>query len=130
MSKDLLIKVFEKANKKQIIDEEIISFLEEIFPDKSSDVFESMKRGATKYVCKPSNRIIWTVMGEKQEHLVYPKLFCSCQDFYKSVVVLRKRNFCKHILAQIIIEAFGTFKEKILEDSSFKELLSDLKLEL
>ncbi|MHA2120767.1 MAG: hypothetical protein ACW990_06135 [Promethearchaeota archaeon] len=130
MSKDLLIKVFEKANKKQIIDEEIISFLEEIFPDKSSDVFESMKRGVTKYVCKPSNRIIWTVMGEKQEHLVYPKLFCSCQDFYKSVVVLRKRNFCKHILAQIIIEAFGTFKEKILEDSSFKELLSDLKLEL
>ncbi|MHA2473879.1 MAG: hypothetical protein ACXAES_11660 [Promethearchaeota archaeon] len=130
MSKDLLIKVFEKANQKQIIDEEIISFLEEIFPDKSSNVFESMKRGVTKYISTPSNRVIWTVMGEKTEHLVYPKLFCSCQDFYKSVVILRKREFCKHILAQIIVEAFGTFKEKVLKDSKFKELLNHLKLEL
>ncbi|MHA1884936.1 MAG: hypothetical protein ACXAAI_12920 [Promethearchaeota archaeon] len=130
MSKDLLIKVFEKANQKQIIDEEIISFLEEIFPDKSSNVFESMKRGVTKYISTPSNRVIWTVMGEKTEHLVYPKLFCSCQDFYKSVVILRKREFCKHILAQIIVEAFGTFNEKTLKDSKFKELLNHLKLEL
>jgi predicted nucleic acid-binding Zn finger protein len=130
MSKDLLIKVFEKANQKQIIDEEIISFLEEIFPDKSSNVFESMKRGVTKYISTPSNRVIWTVMGEKTEHLVYPKLFCSCQDFYKSVVILRKREFCKHILAQIIVEAFGTFKEKVLKDSKVKELLNHLKLEL
>jgi predicted nucleic acid-binding Zn finger protein len=130
MSKDLLIKVFEKANRKKIVDEEIISFLEDIFPDKSSDVLESMKRGVTKYIFTPSNRAMWTVMGEKQEHLVYPMLFCSCQDFYKSVVILRKRNFCKHILAQVIIEAFGTFKEKTLEDSNFKELLNDLKLEL
>jgi predicted nucleic acid-binding Zn finger protein len=130
MSKDLLIKVFEKANQKQIIDEEIISFLEEIFPNKSSNVFESMKRGVTKYISTPSNRVIWTVMGEKHEHLVYPMLFCSCQDFYKSVVILRKREFCKHILAQIIVEAFGTFKEKALKDSKFKELLNNLKLEL
>ena len=130
MSKDLLIKVFEKAKGKQLIDEEIISFLEEIFPDKSSDVFESMKRGITRYVCKPSNRVVWTVMGEKQKHLVYPRLFCSCQDFYKNVVVLSKRKFCKHILAQIIIEAFQTYKEKKLEDIKFKELLSELKLEL
>ncbi len=130
MPDDLLITIFEKAKEKQLLDEELVSFIEDIFPDKSTNVFESIKRGITKYTCTPSNRIIWTVMGKKKAHLVYPMLFCSCQDFYKSVVILRKREFCKHILAQIIIEAFGTFKEKVLEDNKFRELLNDLRLEL
>jgi len=37
MSKDLLLKVFEKAKQKQIMDKDFISFIESIFPDKSND---------------------------------------------------------------------------------------------
>jgi len=128
MSKDLLLKVFKKAKHKQLIDEDFISFIESIFPDKSTDVIEAMKRGITKYIYQPSNRIVWTAMGRNQEHLIYPRLFCSCQDFYKNVVVHKKRNFCKHILAQVISEAFNEFKEKRLEDNKFKALIRELKL--
>ena len=128
MSKDLLLKVFEKAKQKPLIDEDFISFIESIFPDKSNDVMEVLKRGITKYIYKPSNRIVWTAMGKNQEHLIYPRLFCSCQDFYKNVVVHKKRNFCKHILAQVISEGFNKFHEKKLEESKFKELVKDLKL--
>ena len=130
MSKDLLLKIFEKVKQKQVIDDDFISFLELIFPDKSSDVMETLKRGVTKYNYKPSKRVVWTAMGKNQEHLIYPKLYCSCQDYYKNVVVNRNREFCKHIIAQIISEALHNFKETILDDKEFKELISDLKLKI
>lgn len=128
MSSDLLLKLFKKAKQKKTLDEEFISYLEGIFPDKSSDVIETLKRGITKYIYEPSNRIVWTAMGTNQEHLIYPKLFCSCQDFYKSVVIQKKRNYCKHLIAQIISEAFNNFKEIRQDDTKFKDLVKELKL--
>ncbi|MFX0000865.1 MAG: hypothetical protein ACFE9Q_11765 [Candidatus Hodarchaeota archaeon] len=130
MSKDLLIEVFNQAKKKQIIDEEFISFLETIFPGKSMKVIEVLKRGIKKYTYNPSNRIVWVAQGENQEHLIYPKLYCSCQDFYKNVVVKKKHKFCKHILAQIISEALNKFTDVILDNYKFKELIRDLKLKI
>ncbi|UCD02274.1 MAG: SWIM zinc finger family protein [Promethearchaeota archaeon] len=130
MLKDLFLTVFQKAKEKKVIDDEFISFLETIFPDKSSNVLDVLKRGIIRYTYKPSNRIVWVAMGENQEHLIYPKLYCSCQDFYKSVVVKKKRKFCKHILAQIISDALNSYKEVVLEDKRFKELVADLKLKI
>ena len=130
MSIDQLIQVFLKAKKKQVIDEEFISFLDTIFPGRSTNVINVLKRGITKYIYTPSNRAVWAAKGENQEHLIYPKLYCSCQDFYKNVVIKRNRNFCKHILAQIISEALDKFQIVKLEDSKFKELTRDLKLKI
>lgn len=127
---DLLLTLFEKAKHKKMLDDEFIAFLESIFPDKSIDVIETLKRGITKYIYEPSNRIVWTAMGTNQEHLLYPKLFCSCQDFYKNVVINKKRNYCKHILAQIISEGFKTFKEVKLKENKFKDLIKELKLNI
>jgi len=130
MSKDFLLEFFERAKKKKLIDEDLISFLEDIFPEKSTTVIEVLKRGITKYISKPSNRIVWTAMGENQEHLIYPRIYCSCQDFYKNVVVNKKRNFCKHILAQLISEAFNNYKIVRLGDKKFSMLIRDLKLQI
>lgn len=130
MSKDLLLEFFERAKKKKLIDEDLISFLEDIFPEKSTNVVEVLKRGITKYMYKPSNRIVWTAMGENQEHLIYPRIYCSCQDFYKNVAVNKKRNFCKHILAQLISEAFNSYKIVRLGDKKFSMLIRDLKLKI
>lgn len=130
MSRDLLFQVFRKVKKKQVIDEEFIKFLETIFPDKSTDVIDVLKRGIIRYTYKPSNRIVWAARGENQEHLIYPRLYCSCQDFYKNVVIKKKREFCKHILAQIISEALNKFEKVSLRDDEFKEFLTNLKLKI
>ncbi|MFX1501719.1 MAG: hypothetical protein ACFFDH_12205 [Promethearchaeota archaeon] len=130
MSKDLLFDLHKKASKKQIIDDEFISFLETIFPDKSADVIDVLKRGIIKYIYKPSYRIVWAAKGENQEHLIYPKLYCSCQDFYKNVVIKKKRKYCKHILAQIISEALNRFEVITLEDKKFKEFFKELRLKI
>ncbi|MFX1569802.1 MAG: hypothetical protein ACFFCV_15720 [Promethearchaeota archaeon] len=130
MSKDLLFQLFKEAKDKQIIDEKFITYLDKIYPNKSTSVIEVLKKGIIKYTYKPSNRIVWTAQGENQEHLIYPKLFCSCQDFYKNVVIKKKRIFCKHILAQIISEALNQFKTVTLNDSKFKDLVNELKLKI
>ena len=130
MSKDLLLKIYQKAKEKQIIDEEFLTFLESVFPDKSATVIEVIKRGITKYVYTPSNRIIWTAKGENQEHMIYPQLYCSCQDFYKNIVIKRKRDFCKHILAQIISEALKSYKLEKVKDQHFNNLIRDFKLKI
>lgn len=130
MSKDLLLKIYQKAKEKQIIDEELLTFLESVFPDKSATVIEVIKRGITKYVYTPSNRIVWTAKGENQEHMIYPQLYCSCQDFYKNIVIKRKRDFCKHILAQIISEALKSYKQEKLKDKHFNNLIRDFKLKI
>lgn len=130
MSEDTLQKIFVKAKQKQLLDKDFINFLDRVFPDKSSDVMETLKRGITKYTYKPSNRIVWSAMGANQEHLIYPKLYCSCQDFYKNVVVNRTRDLCKHLVAQVISEALNNFKETTLPDEKFKEFVSELKLKI
>lgn len=130
MSKDYLLKIYQKAKEKKIIDEEFLTFLETCFPDKSTNVIKSLERGITKYLYSPSSRIVWTAKGENQEHMIYPRLYCSCQDFYKSVVIKRKRDFCKHILAQIISEALDCFKIIKLKDDQFKDLIKDFKLKI
>ncbi|MFX0026156.1 MAG: hypothetical protein ACFE8M_07055 [Candidatus Hermodarchaeota archaeon] len=128
MTKDLLNNLFQIVKKKGAIDDELINYIEDIFPNKSQKVLEVINKGVSKYIYKPSNRTVWITLGENCEHLIYPAFFCSCQDFYKNVVVKRKRLFCKHILAQIICNALNLHKEVELKDEDFKNLLNDLDM--
>ena len=130
MSEDLLSTVFELAKKKGNIDEELITFIDKIFPEKAVNVIEVIKRGIIKNIFKPSNRIVWTAVGENQLHLIYPKIYCSCQDFYKTVVIKKKRDFCKHLLAQAISLALNNYKIKESKDLEFEDIMKDLKLKI
>ena len=128
MSKDLLFDISLMAEKKGVIDEELLNFIDRIFPDKVEKVLKVIKRHITKYTFYPSRRVVWIALGENDEYLLYPKLYCSCQDFYKSVVIQRRRSFCKHLLAQVICEYLPDFKESELEDNGFNEFIEDLDL--
>ena len=127
MSKDLLFILQSKVKEKGIVDDDLIKYIDSIFSGKYERVLEVIKRGIIKNIYKPSNRIIWIAVGENSEHLIYPKLYCSCQDFYKNVVIKRKRDFCKHILAQVICEVLENFKLVELKDNEFKSLINDLE---
>jgi predicted nucleic acid-binding Zn finger protein len=123
MSKDLLFKLISILKDKSKIDDEIINYLNSIFSENAERVLETIKRGITKYHIE--DRVIWTAMGENSEHIIYPKIYCSCQDFYLNVVIERKRDYCKHILAQIICDTLNNYKEKDLSYSEFKILFKE-----
>ncbi|NHJ21782.1 MAG: hypothetical protein EAX91_12620 [Candidatus Lokiarchaeota archaeon] len=128
MSKDLLFDIYLKAKNKSAIDDELISLIDSIFPGKVEKVLEVIKKGITKYYYKPSNRVVWVALGKNCEHMIYPRLYCSCQDFYKNVVIARARNFCKHLVAQAICEGLNDFNELELENEDFDTLVEDLNL--
>jgi predicted nucleic acid-binding Zn finger protein len=128
MSKDLLFDISLIAEKKSAIDEELTNFIDKVFPDKVDKVLKVIKRGISKYTFNPSKRVVWIALGENDEYLIYPKLYCSCQDFYKAVVIQRKRSFCKHLLAQVICESLPDFKEIELKDDEFNDFVDDLHL--
>ena len=65
-----------------------------------------------------------------KDYMIYPKLYCSCRDFYKNVVINRKRDYCKHILAQIISEALNSYEEKILDENQLRDLIRDIKMKI
>lgn len=125
-SKDFLNNIIEKIKEKKEIDDEFIEYIDNVFSNKSVDVLETIKRGITKYIYKPSERVIWVSIGTDSDHLIYPKLFCSCHDFYQNVIILKKRLICKHLLAQLICESLDNFNEVELEDSEFKERIREL----
>ncbi|MFX1337584.1 MAG: hypothetical protein ACFFDK_03155 [Promethearchaeota archaeon] len=127
-SKDLLSEIYSKIKAKGEIDDEFVNYLESIYPNKSSEILQALKRGVTKYIFKPSNRIMWTAIGENDEYLIYPKIYCSCIDFYKRVVVKRKKVVCKHLIAQTLSDALNNFKEKELDDMNFTAFIKELKL--
>lgn len=128
-SKDLLSEIYSKIKNKGLIDEDFVNFIESIFPDKSPNILKVIKRGITKYTFKPSDKIVWTAMGQNNEYLIYPKVYCGCIDFYKNVVIKRIRGFCKHIIAQVICEALNNYQISIIEDDKFANFMEHLKLE-
>ena len=130
MSKDLLNDLFIRVKEHGIINEELVKHIETIYPEKIPDILEIVKRDITKYIYKPSNRVIWTVIGENDEYFIYPKIYCSCIDFYKRVIIEKKRQFCKHIIAQIIGEALNKYKIVENDDKDFKESLREVNLEI
>ncbi|TFG22214.1 MAG: hypothetical protein EU532_14590 [Promethearchaeota archaeon] len=123
MSKDLLLNLISIVKEKSKIDDEILNYLNSIFSENAERILESIKRGITKYHI--DKRVIWTAMGDNSEHIIYPKIYCSCQDFYLNVVIERKRDFCKHILAQIICEVLNNYDEKNLSYDEFRNLFKD-----
>jgi len=129
-SKEFLVKVYNKAKERGKLNKEVIEYLESKFPGKTDKIIEIVNREITKYCYNPSKRIIWTVIGENDEYLIYPKRYCSCQDFYKRVVIKRKKEYCKHIIAQIIGEAIGKFKIVEWEDDKFRESLKEVNLKI
>ena len=107
MSKDLLFDVYSMAQNQKVIDDELINFVDSIFPNKVEKVLEVIKRGITKYNYRPSNRIIWVALGKDCEHLI--SLSRTKYFFYSTLqinihlpYVISDDNYIHQILRSLI----------------------------
>ena len=100
--------------------------LYEIFGQRFINAFEALKEERVKkYVFKPSDRVVWIVVGKERDYLLMPEAeFCSCDDFYFRVLD-REIHLCYHLIAQkiaSILEWYETIEERDeLYDSLMKE---------
>jgi predicted nucleic acid-binding Zn finger protein len=100
--------------------------LEATFGKRVRKAFDALNESRIKkYVFKPSNRIVWIVVGKHRDYLVMPIIYyCSCDDFYYQ---FDRGHVCYHIIAQKLAEATGRFDLFEDEDRLFDILILEWK---
>ena len=78
-----------------------------------------------KYIFKPSNNVLWLVVGRESEYFIIDNIYCSCYDFYLNTVIRKETPFCYHIIARIIAEALDLYETYILSDNKYKSLIEE-----
>ena len=125
---ELLKKMQELENAlKNISREEAVRLLRRKFGERGVRALQKvLSRSVAKCCFKPSNLEIWIVRGRSgKEHLVLPKFFCDCEDFYLNVVIRRKVEACHHIIAQVIAESYKLYEEIEERDLKLVKILME-----
>lgn len=98
------------------------------FSQRFERALEAVKsKRVKKYVFKPSNRVVWIVVGKERDYLIMPDVaFCTCSDFYFRVMD-RQIHLCYHLVAQRIAETLGIHDCYEETDDLYEALMKDWK---
>jgi predicted nucleic acid-binding Zn finger protein len=91
------------------------------------EYLQADNRKVHKNLFLPSNLILWTVEGQEQTYILYPEIYCQCQNFIMdSIYRAHKFKFCKHHLAQKIAEILNLYQNNQFSDSEYKAFIKNL----
>jgi predicted nucleic acid-binding Zn finger protein len=77
------------------------------------------------HLFEPSNRKIWTVVGQGKEYWVYPQMqFCSCPGFYFGKIDGKKE--CYHLESVKLAEKENKVEMIKFSDDEYGDFLSGL----
>lgn len=83
------------------------------------------QRRVKRYVFEPSGRVVWIVVGRKNEYLILPRSgYCDCNDFYYKVVS-REAGLCYHFLGQRLADALKNYDDVVESDEFYGELMAE-----
>ena len=112
-------RIFEK----EVLEQSDIDYFRRKYGKRFVRALRAVEEGKVrKYCFLPSEVTRWTVIGRTKEYLVIPDVFCSCRDFYQSVVIHRTAKMCYHLLAQKISEIRGLYSVFRLTDADRRRL--------
>lgn len=80
-----------------------------------------------KYICEPSGREFWIIVGKERDYLIIPRLYCSCEDFYINVVTRRKVDLCYHLLSQALASSLKNYDSFKLMDNECDFFMKEWK---
>lgn len=117
----------EAATEKRIRDSDL-NTLSAAFGQRFEKALEAVKgKRAKKYAFRPSNRVVWIVVGKERDYLIMPAAdFCTCDDFYFRVMD-RQIHLCYHLIAQKIADATGSYASYEEEDELYDVLMEEWK---
>lgn len=117
--------LFKKLTNEKKLSAQLIHLFEKEYGDlfyKSLEFIQKDGPKVKKIIFLPSNLKIWSVEGAKKTYLVYPKIYCQCQDFLlNSIYRQKKYQMCKHLFAQKLSESLKQYIELKFKDKEFKE---------
>jgi len=125
---ELLEQVCKEAKEKGKLIGSHLNLLYETFGMRFSKAWEALKEGRIKkYVFKPSNRVVWIVVGKERDYLIIASAdFCMCDDFYFRVLDQRI-HLCYHLIAQKIAEALDWYDKIEEHDDLYNSLMEEWK---
>jgi len=117
-----------KAGSNQEISDEDLLELQQVFGQRSAKALEVLRENRVKkYIFKPSNRVVWVVVGKGRDYLLMTKAeFCTCDDFYFRVLD-RQIHMCYHLVAQRLAEASGSYETVEADDELYDSLMNEWK---
>jgi predicted nucleic acid-binding Zn finger protein len=128
---DSFEKILDTIGKEGALSIESIDRLSKVFSVQQISKVKEVMREIVKVVFKPSNRQVWMKLGIDTDYLIYPHVYCSCMDFFLQGILKKRVYYCKHLIAQCIIEKLSKASDIEIEkqDDKFKEIVSQ-QLEL
>ena len=100
--------------------------LRRAFGARFTAAWKLVKEGRVKkYVFKPSGKVQWIVVGRERDYIIYEASgYCSCDDFYMSIMEGRAKA-CKHLMAQKLACELGLYEVVEEEDEKYGSLMEE-----
>jgi len=105
-----------------------LNVLYDLFGQRFSRALDALREGRVKkYIFKPSNRVVWIVVGRERDYLIMPEAaFCTCDDFYFRVLD-KQVHMCYHLLTQKLAHNLGWFVTFEEADDCYSMLMNEWK---
>lgn len=125
---ETLRRICKEASKEKKISNTDLEKLSVAFGQRFAKAWKAVEeKNVKKYMFKPSNRIVWIVVGKQRDYLIMPAAdFCTCDDFYFRVMD-KQAHLCYHLIAQKLaetLERYGTFED---DDEIYDALMKEWK---
>ena len=120
--------ICQKAAKGKTIQKEDIQKLTKAFGPRFTKAWEAVEgKRVKKYFFKPSNRVVWIVVGKNRDYLIMPVAdFCTCNDFYFRVLD-GHIHLCYHLIAQKLAETMKIYDSYKEDDELWEVLMKEWK---
>ncbi len=125
---DILNNICKQAKAEDKLSGKNLTELFDLFGQRFTKALEALKENRIKkYVFRPSNRVVWIVVGRERDYLLMPEAeFCTCDDFYFRVLD-KKAHLCYHLIAQKIARNLGWFEKVEAHDELYDTLMKEWK---
>lgn len=110
------------------IDASHLRKLSTVFGQRFTKAWEAVESNRVKkYVFKPSNRVVWIVVGKSRDYLIMPVAdFCTCNDFYFRVMN-RQIHLCYHLIGQKLAQTLEKYDSYEEDDELYDALMKEWK---
>ncbi len=117
----------EAATEKKIEDAGLVR-LSAAFGQRFVKAWEALEnKRVKKYIFKPSNHVVWIVVGKERDYLIMPAAdFCTCDDFYFRVMD-KQAHLCYHLIAQKLANTLEKYELYEEDDELYDVLMNEWK---
>lgn len=68
----------------------------------------------------------WLYVGRRLDHIIVPKMYCTCKSFVIKVMTKKQRLSCKHLVAQWIAETNNTYRELYITIREYMDIVNEI----